>query len=218
MPLNPFFKKLILKYQVNSNSFMTSKDAKIAGTLLTVGGIQFVLALIIAESIYPNYSIANNYISDLGVWGKPSAAIFNPALMIFGISIIAASVFIKRHFHLGKLAYLYAIAGAGSLGVGIFPENTFILNGVPVLHSISALLAFVVGGLAALVTYKITKSPFRYISAFLGAFTLVAFVVFLATRDASALGIGAGGLERMVAYPTTLGLIGFGGYLLGNQD
>jgi hypothetical membrane protein len=197
---------------------MTSKDAKIAGTILTVGGIQFVLALIIAESIYPGYSIANNYISDLGVWGKPSAAIFNSSVMIFGISIIAASVFIKRHFHLGKLAYLYAIAGAGSLGVGIFPENTFILNGVPVLHSISALLAFVVGGLSALVTYKITKPPFRYISAFLGAFSLVAFIVFLATRDASALGIGAGGLERMVAYPTTLGLIGFGGYLLGNQD
>jgi hypothetical membrane protein len=196
---------------------MTSQNAKIAGTLLTVGGIQFVLALIVSEAIYPGYSIANNYISDLGVWGKPSAAIFNPSLMIFGISIITASVFIKRHFHLGKLAYLYAIAGAGSLGVGIFPENTFIFNGVPVLHSISALLAFVVGGLAALVTYKITKAPFRYISAFLGAFSLVAFVVFLATRDASALGIGAGGLERMVAYPTTLGLIGFGGYLLGNH-
>ncbi len=197
---------------------MTSHSAKVAGTLLLVGGIQFVIGLILAEAVYPGYSVANNYISDLGVWGKPSAAIFNPSLMIFGISIIVASVFIKRHFHLGKMAYLYAIAGAGSLGVGIFPENTFILNGVPVLHSISALLAFVVGGLAALVTYKITKSPFRYISAFLGAFTLVAFVVFLATRDASALGIGAGGLERMVAYPTTLGLIGFGGYLLGNHD
>jgi len=197
---------------------MTSKDAKIAGTLLTIGGIQFVLALIIAEAIYPGYSIANNYISDLGVWGKPSAAIFNPSVMIFGVSIIAASVFIKRYFHLGKLAYLYTIAGAGSLGVGIFPADTFVVGGIPVLHSISALLAFVVGALSAIVTYIITKAPFRYISAFLGAFSLVTFVVFLATRDATALGIGAGGLERMVAYPTTLGLIGFGGYLLGNQD
>ncbi len=197
---------------------MTSQNAKIAGALLTVGGIQFVLALIIAEAIYPGYIIADNYISDLGVWGKPSAAIFNPSVMIFGIAIIVASVFIKRYFHLGKLAYLYTIAGAGTLGVGIFPENTFIINGVSVLHSISALLAFVVGALSAIVTYKITKTPFRYISAFLGAFSLVALVVFLATRDASALGIGAGGLERMVAYPMTLGLIGFGGYLLGSQD
>jgi hypothetical membrane protein len=197
---------------------MTSQSYKIAGTLLTVGGIQFVLALIIAEAIYPGYIIADNYISDLGVWGKPSAAIFNPSVIIFGITIIAASVFIKRYFRLGKLAYLYTIAGAGTLGVGIFPENTFIISGMSVLHSISALLAFVAGSLSAIVTYKITKTPFRYLSAFLGAFSLVALVVFLATRDASALGIGAGGLERMVAYPTTLGLIGFGGYLLGSQD
>jgi hypothetical membrane protein len=197
---------------------MTPYNSKVAGTLLLVGGIQFVIALILAEAVYPGYSIAHNYISDLGVWGKPSAVIFNPSVMIFGISIIAASVFIKRYFHLGKMAYLYTIAGVGSLGVGIFPENTFIVNGIPVLHSISALLAFVVGALSAIVTFKITKSPFRYISAFLGAFSLIAFVVFLATRDTSALGIGAGGLERMVAYPTTLGLIGFGGYLLGNQD
>lgn len=197
---------------------MTDDSGKRAGTLLVVGGIQFVIALILAEAVYPGYSIAHNYISDLGEWGKPSAAIFNLSIMIFGISIIVASVFIKRYFHLRKMAYLYTIAGAGSLGVGIFPENTFVVSGVPVLHSISALLAFVVGGIAAIVTYKITKSPFRYISAFLGAFSLIAFVVFLATRDASALGIGAGGLERMVAYPTILGLIGFGGYLLGNQE
>ena len=197
---------------------MTSKDAKIAGTLLTVGGIQFVLALIIAESIYPDYSVANNVISDLGVWSKPSAVIFNPSVMLFGITIITASFFIKKHFHLGKLAYLYTIAGAGSLGVGIFPENTFVINGIPTLHSIAALLAFVVGALSALATYKITKSPFRYISAFLGGFSLVAFVVFLLAHNTSALGLGAGALERMVAYPTTLGLIGFGGYLLGNQD
>jgi len=197
---------------------MTSYNSKVAGTLLLVGGIQFVIALTLAEAVYPGYIIAHNYISDLGVWGKPSAIIFNPSVMIFGISIIAASVFIKRYFHLGKMAYLYTIAGVGALGVGIFPENTFIVSGIPVLHSISALLAFVVGALSTIVTFKITKSPFRYISAFLGAFSLIAFVVFLATRDASALGIGAGGLERMVAYPTTLGLIGFGGYLLGNQD
>jgi len=176
------------------------------------------MALVLAEAVYPGYSVAHNYISDLGVWGTISAVIFNPSVMIFGIAIIAASFFIKRHFQLGKPAYLYTIAGAGSLGVGIFPADTFVVGGIPVLHSISALLAFVVGALSAIVTYKITKPPFRYISAFLGAFSLVAFAVFLATRDATALGIGAGGLERMVAYPTTLGLIAFGGYLLGNQD
>jgi hypothetical membrane protein len=67
---------------------MTPYNSKVAGTLLLVGGIQFVIALILAEAVYPSYSIAHNYISDLGVWGKPSAAIFNLSVMIFGISII----------------------------------------------------------------------------------------------------------------------------------
>ncbi len=196
---------------------MPSNSNKIAGTLLVAGGTQFVIALIIAEAVYPSYSIANNYISDLGVWGTTSALIFNPSIMLLGITTLIAAFYIKRHFRLGKMFLIYLVAGAGSLGVGIFPENTFLVGSVPVLHSISALSAFVFGGIAGFVTYRITRSPFRYLSAILGAFTLVMFAVFLGTRDFGALGIGAGGLERLVAYPAVLGQIGFGGYLLADQ-
>ncbi len=136
--------------------------------------------------------------------------------MLFGATILAASVFIKRHFHLKRMVYLYAIAGAGTLGVGFFPANTFVVNGTPLLHSLSALLAFVIGGIAAIATYRITKSPFLYLSVVLGAVTLVSFILFLTTRDFGALGIGAGGMERMVAYPTILWMISFGGYLLAD--
>ena len=191
-------------------------NEKVAGTLLLIGGVQFILALIIAEAVYPGYSISTNMISDLGVWGKPSAAIFNISIMIFGLTVIASSIFLNKQFrHLG-VATLFAIAGAGSLGVGIFPENTFIVAGVPVLHSIFALLAFVVGGLSAIAAYKITKSPFSYLSVFLGVFGLIAFVLFLFTGNSGSLGIGAGAMERMTAYPTLLLIIAFGGYLLGN--
>jgi hypothetical membrane protein len=113
---------------------------------------------------------------------------------------------------------LVAISGAGALGVGIFPENTFIVNGVPVIHSVSALLAFVVGGISAVVAYKITKPPFRYLSIVMGVTALTAFVLFVATRDSGALGIGAGGMERMITYPNLLWTIGLGGYLLGNAN
>jgi hypothetical membrane protein len=110
---------------------------------------------------------------------------------------------------------LFAISGASILGVGIFPENTFILNGMPIIHSLSALLAFVVGGITAVAVYKITKAPFRYLSIIMGAAALTAFVLFITTGNSGALGIDAGGLERMIAYPTLLWIIGFGGYLLG---
>ncbi len=49
----------------------------------------------------------------------------------------------------------------------------------------------------------------------LGAATLTATVLFVTTRDYGYLGLGVGGMERMMAYPTLLWIIGLGGYLLG---
>jgi hypothetical membrane protein len=197
---------------------MPLSNTKIAGTLLVVGGIQFVIALIIAEAVYPGYSVSANYISDLGVWGKPSAAAFNPSTMLFGLTVLASAYFIQKNFKNRAITVLFALAGVGALGVGIFPENIFIVNGVPVIHYISALLAFIVGGITAIATYKITKPPFRYLSVILGAATLTAAALFATTRDMGYLGIGVGGMERMMAYPTLLWIISYGGYLLGTAD
>jgi hypothetical membrane protein len=197
---------------------MPLANSKIAGTLLLVGGAQFIIALIIAEAIYPDYSVARNYISDLGVWGSNSALVFNSSIMIFGLSVLVSSYFINKQFKNRTIAVLFALAGTGSLGVGLFPENTFIINGISVIHSISALLAFVFGGIAAISLFKITKSPFRYLSVIVGAAALIAMVLFITMRDSGAMGLGVGGMERMIAYPTIVGIIGFGGYLLGNND
>jgi hypothetical membrane protein len=197
---------------------MNFSDTKAAGTLLVVGGVQFIVALIIAEAVYSGYSVSGNFISDLGVWGQPSAPVFNPSTMLFGSTVLASSYFMNRHFKNRIITVMFALAGAGALGVGIFPENTFIVNGIAVLHYISALLGFVVGGFTAIATYKITKPPFRYLSVILGVAALTAAVLFATTRDIGSLGIGVGGMERMMAYPTILWIISFGGYLLGTTN
>ena len=124
---------------------MNFSDTKAAGTLLVVGGVQFIVALIIAEAVYSGYSVSGNFISDLGVWGQPSAPIFNPSTMLFGAMVLASTYFINKHFKNRVITVMFALAGAGALGVGIFPENTFIVNGIAVLHYLSALLGFVVG-------------------------------------------------------------------------
>ncbi len=194
---------------------MSQNPAKLAGILLLVGSIQFVIALIIAEAIYPGYSTSANYISDLGVWSKPSAYIFNPSIILFGTTSTASAYYIKKQFNLGKIAYLFALAGAGTMGVGIFPEDTFLINGLPVIHALGALLAFVIGGVAAVAAYRYTKAPFKVLSVILGAAALIAAVLFFTTATSGYLGLGAGGMERMMAYPTLLWIISFGGYLLG---
>ena len=113
---------------------------------------------------------------------------------------------------------MLALAGLGSLLVGIFPENTVLVNGVPIMHVIGAMLAFIVGGISAISFYKITQSPFKYIAVVLGASTLLAAVLFFTTKQYNYLGLGVGGMERMMAYPTLMSLIGFGGYLLGTNE
>ncbi|MGZ4850373.1 MAG: DUF998 domain-containing protein [Candidatus Bathyarchaeia archaeon] len=197
---------------------MPHNNSKIAGILLAVGGIQFAVAMIIAEAVYPGYSVSANYISDLGVWSRPSGMIFNPSIILFGLTVLVGSYFVNRQFGNRGITLLLALSGIGPLGVGLFPENTFIVNGVPIFHSIFALIAFIAGGFAAIAFYKITKAPFKYLTVILGVAGLTAMVLFFGTRDYGYLGLGVGGMERMIVYPTLLGIIAFGGYLLGITD
>jgi hypothetical membrane protein len=39
----------------------------IAGLLVIIGVIEFLLAMLVTEALYPGYSISMNYVSDLGV-------------------------------------------------------------------------------------------------------------------------------------------------------
>lgn len=194
---------------------MELNNAKLAGTLLLLGSIQFTILLMISEAIYPNYSISTNFISDLGVWGEPSALMFNSSIILLGLLGIIGSYFVKKTFNLGKVAYLLTLGSLGSLLVGFFPENAFLIGDLPLIHIIAAFLTFIMNAAAAIAACTYTKSPFRIFSIILGVVSLVSLVfltLFLTTGGNS--GIGLGGIERMVVYPTLLWSICFGGYLL----
>ena len=185
-----------------------------AGVLLFVGSCQFLIFLVIAETIFPNYSVSNNYISDLGVWSELSATIFNPSIIISGSLTIAAGYFILKRFKKRAFSSFVVLSGIGALTVGIFPEDTFLVNAVPVFHAIGALLAFVFGGLAAISSYRVVKSPFKYLGVVLGVLSLLAMILFLFTGPYDYFGLGAGGMERMITYPTLVWTICLGGHLM----
>ena len=185
---------------------MTLGNKKLAGLLLFIGTAIGFFGIIIAETRTPNYSTANNYISDLGI--GPSATIFNAALIIAGALGTASAYFLHRTIKTRLFPTLVGLSSLGSLGVGLFPENT----GIP--HVIAALLVFILGGLAAIISYRFTKTPFAQVSVALGAITLLAFSL-LATDIT--LGLGAGGMERVIAYPSMLWSISFGGYLMAES-
>ena len=102
-----------------------SSNKKIAGALLFVGGSQFTVGMIVAEAVYKNYSVSENYVSDLGVWGKPSATIFNPSVFLLGLTILISAYFIQREFRMGAITGFFVLAGLGPLGLEYFQKAHF---------------------------------------------------------------------------------------------
>ncbi|MDA4128594.1 MAG: DUF998 domain-containing protein [Thaumarchaeota archaeon] len=183
-----------------------------AGALIFVGGAQYGIGLILAEIFYPNYNVATNTVSDLGATCgstcqifQPSSTIFNGSIVILGVLFIIAAYLLKRASFSKLFIALGAIAGVGAVGVGTFPETTGIF------HSIFSLIVFLFAGLSAIAAYRVEKPPLTYLSVILGLFTLVSLVLYVGEIY---LGLGPGGMERMIVYPVLLWVIGFGGHLM----
>lgn len=175
---------------------------KVAGTLLLFGSVQFLLLLVIAEALYPGYSISENYISNLGV--GPTSLIFNSSVFLLGVTAVASAYFVQRTFNFKLFSAFLILTGIGAMGVGVFTENA------GEILFIASLITYVFGGLAAVVSYKLQDPPLSYFSILLGAITFVAFVLF---TSGIYLGLGVGGMQRMVAYPVLLWAVSFGSFL-----
>lgn len=193
----------------------------IAGALLFLAGAGGFMGIITAESLYPgDYTTGGSMISDLGgteppnsIVLRPSAAIFNATMIVTGILLIAGCACLYAAQWRKSLTVPLALFGIGAVGVGVFPGNT----GGP--HDLFAQLTFISGGVAAILSYGSLAGPLRYIAAALGAIALVNLGAYLVLQEAwFVAGLGLGGLERWIAYPVLLWLVGLGGYLMGTRD
>ena len=196
---------------------MVYTHSKIAGTALFVGVIQFALAMMVAEFLYPGYSVSKNPISDLGATCnqgacqivQPSSLIFNSSIILAGLLVLVSSYYIKKTFRARLLFGLFAIAGLGMIAVGLLPETT------GVVHKIVSAITFLSIGVAAIAAYKVQRAPLSYFSVILGAGALVAAGLY---ESGIYLGLGDGGMERMIVYPVLLWSLAFGGYLISRDS
>ena len=185
--------------------------------------IQFVAA---ASWHHPTYSWRFNTISDLGntVCGysgsrlvcSPLHSLMNVSFISLGILMATGSWLIYQEFRerFGTLVgfSLMAIAGLGTILVGLFPENT--ISG---LHSLGASLPIILGNLSLVIlSFCLSKlSTLSRLYTFLSGLVPLIALGFFTTHHY--LGIGIGGLERVVAYPQTVLLIFFGIYMSSNH-
>ncbi|MBS7646923.1 MAG: DUF998 domain-containing protein [Candidatus Bathyarchaeia archaeon] len=180
-------------------------NGKAAGALIFVGAVQFILSMLIAECLYPNYSVSSNYISDLGKLDAASAPVFNTSVFVLGFTVVIGTYFLRRTIRGKVFLGFLVLCGIGAMGVGIFPED------FGILHTIVSLIAFLFGALSAIASHGYQKPPLSYFAVVLGLTSLAALVMFATNIY---LGLGKGGMERMIAYPVLLWAIAFGGHLM----
>ena len=191
-------------------------NAKLGGTLLYIGCIQWFWGLLLAESWYPGYSSRIDYVSDLGV--GPTSLIYNGSVFLMGLCMLLAAYFMTRSIESRVPLILLAISGIGAMGVGVFPYP------LQPWHSIFTLLAILFGAFAAISSYWIQSSPVSYISVVLGVSSLVAVIIFFPYLGLSVgatdtfLGMAKGSMERWAIYPILAWGIGHGSHIARNHS
>ena len=139
----------------------------------------------------------------------------NASFIVLGATMVVGSFFITGEFRKNVWSrigfYGMALAGVGTVMVGIFPENN-----PNHLHAVGAFLPFFIGNLSLVVfSYSLQLPPvFRYYTRVSGVVSLLAFGLFTLNHY---VGLGLGGMERLVAYPQTIWLIAFGWYISLNH-
>jgi hypothetical membrane protein len=202
---------------------MSYSNGKVAGALFFIAATQFVLCFTIAEALYPGYSLSDKYISDLGV--GPSAIVFNSSVFLLGLLLLAGTYFQRHTPNFKTVNTLLLLMAIGAMGVGIFTKDFTLAHG-----AVSS-AAFFFAGLAAIASFKVLEKPFSLMSIILGAITLAALALFSIGMIASGsltsttaydsvfyMGLGPGGMERIIVYPALMWLAGFGGHLVTKRE
>jgi hypothetical membrane protein len=193
----------------------------IAGALFSIAGIGMVMSIITGAAVYPrSYTTFGNTISDLSgtepphsIMLQPSRTLFIVTMLLAGALILVGDWFLARSTDRRRLVVTMAVFGVGLVGIGIFPGN------VEGWHPLFAMACFLGGSMAAIMSRKVVDGAFRYFAAALGATALVATIFGLESlenwgpQDA----LGRGGIERWIAYPVLLWLVGFGAHLMSAQ-
>jgi hypothetical membrane protein len=204
-----------MKFQRGSIFKPEREYYKWAGILLVIACVQYLLAVNIAESMFPGYSIALNSLSDLGgalPLVQPAAIIFNLSNIVLGILILISVYLILKSGGCRLFSSCLAIFGFCIGALGIFPEYT---QGI---HVTFVFIAFISGILALFFSYRLGLNiPMIILSMVLGLIALITivspFIFGIGVTNPLGLYLGKGGSERLIIYPIILYLTALGGYL-----
>ena len=193
---------------------------KLGGILYVIAAFQFLSFELVAETLYPDYSVGNNYISDLGatciappsttscVVHQPSATIFDTTVFLLGLFLFVGTILVYQGTRKKAYGAITLVADLAILLVGIFPENT------GWIHAIISEVIFIFVGISLILAWTIIRGGlFRYLPVVFGVLTLFFTVGFRVSAI-----VGNGGEERLLVLSALLGTLALGGYLAGQDS
>jgi hypothetical membrane protein len=192
------------------------------GAFVWTLAVQFFVAQIVVQSAWVTpFSLTQNFISDLGNTScgpyPPDSGMYvcspwhtwmNASFILLGVIILVGAMLVRTTFPPGQSRavglMLLALAGAGIIAVGLFPEDVNIM-----CHRLGAAAHFILGNLGMVVLgialWTARRRPglaiYTTVSGIVG---LLATALFVSEHY---LGLGIGGMERLAAYPLPLWLI-----------
>ncbi len=184
----------------------------------------FAVQIFVSRVWTPSYSWSKNSISDLGNTScgttlcSPRHDWMNAEFFVLGFVMAAGSWLIFQEFTerdaderlAARIGFSgLALGGVGAVLVGRFPENT-----VSAMHILGAGLAIGVGTAGIFVLGLVLSLPqgkyLRWGMRVVPPLAVIALILFACHVY---LGIGAGTMERLAAYPETAWMITFGMYI-----
>lgn len=183
------------------------KDRDIAGLLLFIGAFEFSIFLLIGEALRPTYSVHSDFISQLGVGSYDY--FFNYPIIVLGILVVISAWMMWRYKPKTVFPVLVVIMGVSAAGVGVFPMNT------GSIHGYFADITFFSAAVAAIFGLFWFRGTMRAISPAIGIIILLSIILY---TTGEFLGLGKGGMERMIVYPALLWGMLVSGYLLNGSS
>ena len=167
---------------------MDSKNKTLSGSILFVGSIVYLLGTVTGEK-FGNMSL------------------YNTSIVLLGIIVLISIYFIQNAFKSPIFSGLLAVAGIGTIGVGL-------LNYASTEYYVFAGLGYVFFGLSAIMSYRYEKAPLSYLSIILGAAAFIALGLWAGKVD---LGSGMTVTPIIIDTLILLWLAGFSANIIGEK-
>ena len=167
---------------------MTVNNKIVAGTILFVAGVIYIFGFGFGE----HYS--NNLVS-------------NSSIVLLGLLMIVGAGFFQMAKKSTAFTILLALAGIGTIGVGVFSVGSNI-------YYAFADLGYLFFAFAAIVSYKYERSPLSIISVLLGILALILFGLWVSGVSIGGIVISPSSVDNLIL-PW---LIGFGAHIIGDSD